>query len=194
MLEQLYVARAWGLSEEVLPMSTVDDTIKMTTSTYQERSGMQTPGVNGRNGAKSLIPMAARQLTSTEATSAFKPSMLLDIESGRPFELEAIVGSVLDRARMKAVETPRLDVLYAILKINQDAAVRKQADSQHDLHRAVSDWAVRKPAVSGASASPPPLSAVFLRADSDRLQKHKRAKTRAGTMPCARLISRGPQR
>ena len=41
---------------------------------------------------------------------AFKPSMLIDVEMNRPMELEPIVGAVLDRARSKAIETPRLDL------------------------------------------------------------------------------------
>ncbi|KAI0784791.1 ketopantoate reductase PanE/ApbA C terminal-domain-containing protein [Abortiporus biennis] len=51
--------------------------------------------------------------------STFKPSMLVDLEHGRPMEVEAIVGGVLKRASAVAVPTPRLDLIYAGLSVIQ---------------------------------------------------------------------------
>lgn len=48
--------------------------------------------------------------------AGFKPSMLLDLEAGRPLELEAILGSVIDQARRRKVETPRLDYIYGLAR------------------------------------------------------------------------------
>lgn len=47
MLEVLYVARAWGYAEDVLPMKAVDDAIKITIKNYQRSNGQQTPGTPG---------------------------------------------------------------------------------------------------------------------------------------------------
>lgn len=86
---------------------------------------------------------------------AFKPSMLIDFEMNRPMELEPIVGAVLDRARSKAVETPRLDMLYSALKVLQEVAVRQRAaklkTQQQEKH--LHHWAMRKPSVGGSGTS-----------------------------------------
>ena len=44
-----------------------------------------------------------------------KGSMQADLEAGRPLELEAIVGSVGRIGREANVETPLMDLLYALL-------------------------------------------------------------------------------
>ena len=43
--------------------------------------------------------------------------MLLDWEAGRPLELEVILGNPIRIARRKGVEMPRLQSLYALLKM-----------------------------------------------------------------------------
>ncbi|KNZ47424.1 hypothetical protein VP01_63g5 [Puccinia sorghi] len=86
---------------------------------------------------------------------AFKPSMLIDVEMNRPMELEPIVGAVLDRARSKAIETPRLDLLYSVLKVLQEQAVRQHAaklrTQQQEQH--LHHWAMRKPSIGGSGTS-----------------------------------------
>lgn len=115
MLEVLYVARAWGITEDSLPMSAVDAAIKLTTQTYGRASnGMNTPMTPAPprgDGFGAASYFGGEE--SLESTIKFKPSMLLDVENGRPSELEPIVGSLLDRARAKGVATPRLDTVYA---------------------------------------------------------------------------------
>ncbi len=51
--------------------------------------------------------------------SVFKPSMLVDFEAGRPMEVEAIVGGILRRAQEKGIQTPRLSLIYALLRVIQ---------------------------------------------------------------------------
>lgn len=51
--------------------------------------------------------------------SVFKPSMLVDLEAGRPMEVEAIVGGVLKRAQAANVAVARLQVIYAGLNVIQ---------------------------------------------------------------------------
>ncbi|KAL5483425.1 hypothetical protein ACEPAI_8656 [Sanghuangporus weigelae] len=89
MLENLAVGRAMGLDEDALPSSVIDDTIKSTGNFHRRPD------------------------------SKHKPSMLLDCETGRPMEIEVIVGEVLRKAKELGVETPRIELLYALLVIIQ---------------------------------------------------------------------------
>lgn len=54
--------------------------------------------------------------------------MLIDVETNRPTELEAVLGSVLDRARLNGTDTPRLDLLYSLMKIKQQAALDAESE------------------------------------------------------------------
>ncbi|KAI0795263.1 ketopantoate reductase PanE/ApbA C terminal-domain-containing protein [Irpex lacteus] len=63
--------------------------------------------------------------------SVFKPSMLVDLEAGRPMEVEAIVGGILRRAQEKGIQTPRLSLIYASLKVIQ----RKLIEARSSRHQ-----------------------------------------------------------
>ncbi|KAE8443188.1 hypothetical protein EG329_002287 [Mollisiaceae sp. DMI_Dod_QoI] len=57
-------------------------------------------------------------LRSTQKnTSGSKPSMLLDWEQGKTMELEVILGNPIRIAREKGLEMPRLQSLYALLRM-----------------------------------------------------------------------------
>jgi len=58
-----------------------------------------------------------RRIAGAEKVGAHKTSMLQDVESGRPIELEALVGSVVELARLTGVETPRIDAAYALMQL-----------------------------------------------------------------------------
>ncbi|KIS67356.1 uncharacterized protein UMAG_10538 [Mycosarcoma maydis] len=66
-----------------------------------------------------------RILKSTERNTAGKPSMLLDWQAARPMELEVILGNPIRIARRQGLDMPRLQTLYALLKMAQ---VRKRED------------------------------------------------------------------
>ncbi|KAH9924313.1 ketopantoate reductase PanE/ApbA C terminal-domain-containing protein [Epithele typhae] len=59
------------------------------------------------------------------AASIFRPSMLVDLDCGRPMEVQAIVGGVLKRARANGVSTPKLDLVYAGLEVIQNGLLKK---------------------------------------------------------------------
>ncbi len=59
---------------------------------------------------------ALEQMKRTEAMGAYKPSTLLDWEAGKPLEIEAIWGEPLRRAAAAGSHTPRLEMVYALLK------------------------------------------------------------------------------
>lgn len=66
-----------------------------------------------------------RILKSTQRNTAGKPSMLLDWQANRPMELEVILGNPIRIARREGLEMPRLQSLYALLKMAQ---IRKKED------------------------------------------------------------------
>ena len=53
------------------------------------------------------------RMAVTARLGSFKPSMLQDVEAGRPIELEALVGAPREIARRAGIPTPKLDLLYA---------------------------------------------------------------------------------
>jgi 2-dehydropantoate 2-reductase len=60
--------------------------------------------------------VTAEQMKKTETMGPYKPSTLLDFEAGRPLEIEAIWGEPFRRAAAAGAQTPRLQMLYSILK------------------------------------------------------------------------------
>ncbi|RDX53518.1 hypothetical protein OH76DRAFT_1399440 [Lentinus brumalis] len=67
-------------------------------------------------------------LTNENPKSVFRPSMLVDLDCGRPMEVEAIVGGVLRRARVHGVPTPKLDLIYAGLLVIQKGLINRRRD------------------------------------------------------------------
>ncbi|PJZ55009.1 ketopantoate reductase family protein [Leptospira adleri] len=53
----------------------------------------------------------------TESMKPYKTSMLLDFESGRPMEIEAILGNALKIGEKHRFKTPHIETLYALLKL-----------------------------------------------------------------------------
>lgn len=68
---------------------------------------------------RSSLATPDRILKSTERNTEGKPSMLLDWERGAAMELEVILGNPIRLAREKGVEMPRLQAMYALLKMAQ---------------------------------------------------------------------------
>jgi 2-dehydropantoate 2-reductase len=56
------------------------------------------------------------QIKRTETMGEYRPSTLLDWETGRPLEIEGIWGEPLRRASAAGAQTPRLEIVYALLK------------------------------------------------------------------------------
>jgi len=56
------------------------------------------------------------QLNRTAVMGDYKPSSLIDFQAGRAVEVEAIFGEPCRRAKAAAVTTPRLEMLYALLR------------------------------------------------------------------------------
>ncbi|CAL1709621.1 unnamed protein product [Somion occarium] len=70
------------------------------------------------NVLKSIADIASK------ATSTERLSMHVDVEMGRPTELEVIVGEVVHAGRKLGVSTPRLETLYALMAVVQTQLLR----------------------------------------------------------------------
>lgn len=113
MLEILYVARSCGIGESRFPASSIDNALNITLTTSPVE------GVRDESKGGNLA-------------ADFKPSILLDLENGRPMELEVIIGNVVRKARENGVDTPRLDLILAALKVNQVAAIKKLREKERE--------------------------------------------------------------
>ena len=58
-----------------------------------------------------------KRIAGAEAVGEHKTSMLQDVEAGRPLEIDALLGSVVELARLTGTPTPNLDGVYALTKL-----------------------------------------------------------------------------
>ncbi|WP_338771799.1 2-dehydropantoate 2-reductase [Massilia sp. METH4] len=62
-----------------------------------------------------------RRIEGAEKIGKHKTSMLVDVEAGRGPEIDALVGSVIELARMTDTPTPHIDSAYALVKLLEQA-------------------------------------------------------------------------
>jgi 2-dehydropantoate 2-reductase len=89
------------------------------------------------------LPITVDQrMAGAEKVGAHKTSMLQDLEAGRPMELEAIVGAVVELGERLGVPMPATRAVYACARVLDDrgAAARRTAE--------------QTPAVAAGSARP----------------------------------------
>lgn len=65
-----------------------------------------------------------RRLAGAARVGEHRTSMLQDVEAGRPLEVEALVGSVIEMGRRRDVPTPELEVVYQLTR-QLDRSLRK---------------------------------------------------------------------
>jgi 2-dehydropantoate 2-reductase len=58
-----------------------------------------------------------KRINGAQAVGQHKTSMLQDVERGRPIEIEALVGSVLELGRITETPTPNIDAVYALTSL-----------------------------------------------------------------------------
>jgi 2-dehydropantoate 2-reductase len=66
------------------------------------------------------VPIEKR-IAGAERVGHHKTSMLQDVEAGRPLETDALLGSVIELARMTQTPTPHLDSVYALTKLMEQS-------------------------------------------------------------------------
>jgi 2-dehydropantoate 2-reductase len=62
------------------------------------------------------VPLEKR-IAGAEKVGRHKTSMLQDVEAGREPEIDALVGSVVEVARLTGTQTPHIDTVYALVKL-----------------------------------------------------------------------------
>ena len=85
---------------------------------HRSTTALMTEVITAANKCGYALPIAAaaEQMKRTEKMAAYKPSTLLDFESAKPFEIEAIWGEPLRRAVAAGAQMPRLEIVYSLLK------------------------------------------------------------------------------
>jgi 2-dehydropantoate 2-reductase len=58
-----------------------------------------------------------KRIAGAEKVGKHKTSMLQDVEAGRELELEAIMGAVVELARLTGIATPGINAIYALVKL-----------------------------------------------------------------------------
>jgi ketopantoate reductase len=58
-----------------------------------------------------------KRIAGAEGVGAHKTSMLQDVEAGRSLETEALIGSVLEMAKLTSTPAPAIEAIYASVKL-----------------------------------------------------------------------------
>jgi 2-dehydropantoate 2-reductase len=67
-----------------------------------------------------------QRIAGAEAVGAHKTSMLQDVEHGRALELEALVGSVVELARIADTPVPTIEAIYAAVSLLAETLARQR--------------------------------------------------------------------
>jgi 2-dehydropantoate 2-reductase len=72
--------------------------------------------IAGKLGITFRVPIEKR-IAGAERVGHHKTSMLQDVEAGRELEIDALLGSVVELARLTETPTPHLDTVFALTKL-----------------------------------------------------------------------------
>lgn len=72
----------------------------------------ETQAIGEKLGIHFRLPLE-RRIAGAEAVGEHKTSMLQDVEHGRPLELDALVGAIVELGKITGVATPHLNAVYA---------------------------------------------------------------------------------
>ena len=72
--------------------------------------------VAGKLGIAFRVPLEKR-IAGAEKVGRHKTSMLQDVEAGREPEIDALLGTVVELARLTDTPTPHIDSVYAMVKL-----------------------------------------------------------------------------
>jgi len=68
-----------------------------------------------------------KRIAGAQAVGQHKTSMLQDVEQGRPLELQALVGSVLELGTITGIPTPTIQAVYALTSLLARTLATRQA-------------------------------------------------------------------
>jgi 2-dehydropantoate 2-reductase len=86
------------------------------TRALAERMMREAQEIGEKLGVRFPVTLEKR-IAGAEAVGKHKTSMLQDVETGRPLELDALVGSVLELGRLTGVPTPNLTAVHACVAL-----------------------------------------------------------------------------
>ena len=86
------------------------------TRALAERMMREAQEIGEKLGVRFPVSLEKR-IAGAEAVGKHKTSMLQDVETGRPLELDALVGSVLELGRITGVPTPNLTAVHACVAL-----------------------------------------------------------------------------
>lgn len=66
------------------------------------------------------VPLKPEPNRASATDPSHKPSMLQDFEAGRPIELDAIVGAVIELARLRNVPVPTIEGIWALARLRAE--------------------------------------------------------------------------
>jgi 2-dehydropantoate 2-reductase len=117
--EEIWV-KLWG-NVAFNPLSALTGaTLAQLCGTDATRAVAKSMMIEAENVAKAVgvhMPIdIERRIAGAAAIGEHKTSMLQDLERGRQMEIDAIIGSVAELARLVAVETPTIDAILALIR------------------------------------------------------------------------------
>lgn len=77
---------------------------------------MEAQAIAGKLGITFRVPLEKR-IAGAERVGHHKTSMLQDVEAARTLEIDALLGSVVELARLTQTPTPHMDTVYALTKL-----------------------------------------------------------------------------
>jgi 2-dehydropantoate 2-reductase len=72
--------------------------------------------IAGKLGVTFRVPLEKR-IAGAERVGHHKTSMLQDVEAGRTLEIDALLGSVVELARLTDTPTPHIDTVLALTQL-----------------------------------------------------------------------------
>ena len=90
---------------------------------------IETEAVAGKLGIEMPISIEQR-MAGAEKVGAHKTSMLQDLEAGRPLEIEAVVGAIVELGDRLGVPMPATRAVYACAKMADEKRGRAMRDSK----------------------------------------------------------------
>jgi 2-dehydropantoate 2-reductase len=79
-----------------------------------------------------------KRIAGAEKVGEHKTSMLQDVEAGRPMEIEALVGAVVELGRLTQTPTPHIDAVYALVSLLAKRLADTHGKLSLESHRAMS--------------------------------------------------------
>jgi ketopantoate reductase len=126
--------KAWGNLSfnpiSALSHATLEDICRFSETRKLAADMMREAQAVGEKLGATFRQTIEKRIEGAEAVGPHKTSMLQDVEAGRALETEALIGSILEMARITKTPTPSIEAVYACTKllnrtiITQRAAVR----------------------------------------------------------------------